>query len=447
MCVLCYTIFNLASDLNACFRRGQYILYVWSVYIGERFLPVVSITIPAYNAELYLAETLQSVLAQSFNDWEAIIIDDGSTDSTAGIARSFAAKDRRIRLFQQENAGLANARNFGYQESSAESEFCIFLDSDDVWEPNCLEILIAAYKSTSDSLIVYGYARYIDSESSPIPMRDLSDTYKIRYAFTNKTRIEIPWDYPTTFESLIYQNSIISAGLVLIPRSTLRAAGLFFPDLTVPGCEDWDMWLRIARQGKITLAPTVVMAYRVHPNSMSSHRERMINSCISVRYRMLIDESLSTEQRLLVFQTYHDFKGEYLQWIIELRQIFHALLESRKIDCKTITSRTWGEWKMILMFFLDMNEKLTEAASEAMNGNLTSGKFSQSDLSIISEGYIHLCEEEFRLRRSQLLEFFKERKFIQALKHSRHLPASYFACKMAESRYRKQIPPKQISSA
>src|SRR5437879_1424517 len=99
--------------------------------------PAVSIITPAYNAEPYLAETVRSVLAQTFGDFEMIIVDDGSTDGTAAVAQRFAEGDSRIRVVRQRNAGISGARNTAMAQAKA--PIFALLDSDDIWFPNYLD--------------------------------------------------------------------------------------------------------------------------------------------------------------------------------------------------------------------------------------------------------------------------------------------------------------------
>lgn len=96
--------------------------------------PTVSIVIPTYNCERYIAETLGSIVHQTVQDWEVIVIDDGSTDDTVKIATGF---DPRVRVIQQRNAGVCVARNRGFEESRG--RFLCFLDHDDYWYPEKLE--------------------------------------------------------------------------------------------------------------------------------------------------------------------------------------------------------------------------------------------------------------------------------------------------------------------
>jgi CDP-glycerol glycerophosphotransferase len=101
----------------------------------------ITVIIPAYNAERYLEQTVQGVLAQTVSDWELVIVDDGSADGTALVAQSYAKPDPRIRVVRQANHGIAAARNRGLAESDTSCEFVIFLDHDDLWERDALELL------------------------------------------------------------------------------------------------------------------------------------------------------------------------------------------------------------------------------------------------------------------------------------------------------------------
>ena len=124
--------------------------------------PRFSIIIPAYNAQRFLAATIQSILAQSLEDWQCIIIDDGSTDSTVSIAGQFADSDPRVQTFSQPNRGVACARNLGIEKSDSHSQYLAFLDADDIYKPNALETLAAAIESHPGSAGSHGLPDTID---------------------------------------------------------------------------------------------------------------------------------------------------------------------------------------------------------------------------------------------------------------------------------------------
>ncbi len=110
--------------------------------------PRLSIVVPVYNVELYLDECLESIAAQTFDDFEVVIVDDGSTDASAVIAKNFAERDQRFRVVLQKNAGLGAARNVGFRHLAEGTEYVAFVDSDDTMPPYAYEKLIAALDQT-----------------------------------------------------------------------------------------------------------------------------------------------------------------------------------------------------------------------------------------------------------------------------------------------------------
>ena len=126
--------------------------------------PLFSIIIPCYNQAHFLPDCLESLLQQSFPNWEAIVVNDGSTDTTSEVAKSYQNKDARIKLVEKENGGLSSARNFGIQ--SAQGNRFIFLDADDYLYPNCLiEISKLVVQDSDQVLIQYGYSYHLDTST------------------------------------------------------------------------------------------------------------------------------------------------------------------------------------------------------------------------------------------------------------------------------------------
>src|SRR5829696_5956793 len=135
----------------------------------------VSIVIPAFNRAETLAATLDSVRAQTMASWELVVFDDGSTDATSAVADRFSALDPRIRVERGPNRGVASARNRGFAATDHRTEFVIFLDSDDVWPPYTLEVLVSVLDARPELASAYGLAQCIDVEGRPIPGDDLVD--------------------------------------------------------------------------------------------------------------------------------------------------------------------------------------------------------------------------------------------------------------------------------
>jgi glycosyltransferase involved in cell wall biosynthesis len=124
-------------------------------------MPLISVIIPAYNAQKTIRETIESVLNQTFKDFEIIVIDDGSQDSTVEIVSAFS--DPRLRLFSYPNAGVSATRNRGLAQ--ANSEFISFLDADDLWTPDKLEAQLRALEANPQAAVAYSWTDYIDESS------------------------------------------------------------------------------------------------------------------------------------------------------------------------------------------------------------------------------------------------------------------------------------------
>ena len=120
-------------------------------------MPVVSVIMPAFNAERYLGTAVESVLRQTFADFELLIVDDGSSDGTVAAARAFAERDRRVRVLQQANAGPGPARNRGFRAASG--RLFAFLDSDDEWDETFLAEHVAVLDARPDVDVLVGNAR------------------------------------------------------------------------------------------------------------------------------------------------------------------------------------------------------------------------------------------------------------------------------------------------
>lgn len=246
-------------------------------------MPAVSIVIPAHNAEPYLAQTIESALNQSFQDIEIVVVDDGSTDRTAEIAEQYAHADNRIHALRQGNLGASGGRNHGWEASSPDSQYLLFLDADDLLEPDALETLLAAHREHPSAMLVFGLATFIDSRGSA-----LDSSRRMYWTYQAGKPRPISWDTqppsPATFAALLYDNCIRTPGVALVPRATLQQVGIF--DLAIRGVEDWDLWLRIARRGELVSIPQRVLKYRIHGTGVSSQQERMQAAEMVMRLKM-----------------------------------------------------------------------------------------------------------------------------------------------------------------
>lgn len=255
----------------------------------------ISIIIPAYNGEKYLATTLESVRVQTVSDWELVVIDDGSTDGTLAVAQEYARRDGRIRAVAQENGGVVSARNRGVSEARA--DLVALLDQDDVWEPDALETLRGALELHPEAVAAHGVPREIDRQGCPIPAGGAELWGRRRKGISGARLVEWPDEQPTTFNVLAYWCCISTPGQALIRRAALEAIGPLDPACWPS--DDWDMWLRLSRLGPLAFVPRVVIGWRQHEGNVSKRRGLMRQAELTLRRKLLAACADNPEQRHL----------------------------------------------------------------------------------------------------------------------------------------------------
>jgi glycosyltransferase involved in cell wall biosynthesis len=218
-------------------------------------VPEVSIIIPAYNAERTILETIQSVQQQTFDDFELIIINDGSRDKTLELVQTI--QDNRLRIFSYENGGLPVARNRGI--SNATGEFIAFLDADDLWTIDKLELQLKALKQHPEAGVAYSWTYFMDVDEQG---KAISLLPSPQYSFQGNV-----------YEKLLVSDFIHSGSNTLIRRENIDSTGEF--DSTLKSCEDWDYWVRLAACCHFAVVPKYQVFYRRTPGAMSSKVEVM----------------------------------------------------------------------------------------------------------------------------------------------------------------------------
>lgn len=208
--------------------------------------PRVSVVIPAYNHERYVGEAIQSVLDQTFQDFELIIINDGSTDNTESEILKF--KDNRIRYYSQENRGLSATLNRGIE--LARGEYFNFLPSDDAFFPKKLEIQLKAFDKSKEIGIVFSYQLVIDAEGREVKDDPIVDWFQVHF----ETKEEI---FPALFE-----RDFLSAPTALIQIECFRRVGLF--DESLKTTQDYDLWMRILKYYDLRLIKKSLLKFRWH---------------------------------------------------------------------------------------------------------------------------------------------------------------------------------------
>lgn len=139
--------------------------------------PLISIIVPVYNTEKYLCNCLDSIITQSYNNWEAICINDGSTDDSLNILKKYAEKDKRIKIINQPNRGLSETRNVGIKK--VKGDYIMFLDSDDFWHPETLDILINVINQNDYDILSFSFKKVQNKKYNEVKLK--SDIKQIKY--------------------------------------------------------------------------------------------------------------------------------------------------------------------------------------------------------------------------------------------------------------------------
>lgn len=221
---------------------------------GRNDAPLVSVVIATYNRAQYVAETIESVLSQSYPKIEAIVIDDGSTDDTAAVVEPFVPK---VRYVWQENAERGAARNHGLR--LAQGEYIAFLDSDDLWLPMKIEEDIAFLEANPGVGLVYTDSVQIDVDGRELRV----------------VRVAGPSGRVT--ETLL-RKTFVSIGTHLARTALVREIGGFREERRLSGAEDWEMWVRLSLETDFAYDPRVTTKIRTHPQNTMTDAAAMCRS-------------------------------------------------------------------------------------------------------------------------------------------------------------------------
>lgn len=219
-------------------------------------MSLVSVVIPCYNSALYIDEAIRSVLAQTYQNVETIVVDDGSTDDTKAVLIPYLD---RVTYIHQENRGVSAARNLGVHH--AKGQLIAFLDADDIWMPNKLEKQVEFLQKRPEVSLVFGDAEIFDV--SGIIVRSFISEKRIASDLADSEIV-----MTESFLLLIRENFIVTS-TVAVRRSCLEKVGGF--DESLRSVEDRDLWLRIGRTFAIGYIPVVVTRKRVHESNLSSN--------------------------------------------------------------------------------------------------------------------------------------------------------------------------------
>ena len=226
--------------------------------------PLVSVIIPTHNCGAYIADAIESVLAQTYSVCEIIVIDDGSTDQTRTSLAPYLGK---IQYLNQNNRGVSAARNTGI--ARARGEFVALLDADDIWFPTKLELQVQALQSYPDA--GWAFADFLDFDDSGVTGSSRFNTWPGVRAWFERHRVgESTIACGAIYVDLL-QNNWMHTSSVLVRKEVLKVVGPF--DDTLHGPEDHDLWLRIAQCYPVLCVNRVLTGYRFRPQSLSGSTE------------------------------------------------------------------------------------------------------------------------------------------------------------------------------
>jgi glycosyltransferase involved in cell wall biosynthesis len=244
--------------------------------------PLVSIIMPTYNAEKFISKSIQSVLNQTYQNWELIVVNDGSKDNTSKVVESF--DDKRILLIKQKNSGVSKARNIGIK--NAKGAYIAFLDSDDLWLKKKLEIQVNYMLNHPNIVLSYTYYNSFVGDDTVVKNKQL-----------------YPFKINNLNERLLVFNFIATL-TVMVKSDVLKDIGGF--DTQLFGPEDWDLWIKVSQKGNIGYINQNLALYREHDGGISKSKARQLEE----EYKVLLRHVLKSENQRLI---------KYAMWFYNLK--------------------------------------------------------------------------------------------------------------------------------
>lgn len=249
---------------------------------------MVSVIVPCFNQGKYLPETLESIIAQTYRDWECVVIDDGSTDNAATVASGYAEKDSRIKFVHTENKGVSAARNYAIREHSS-GKYILPLDGDDLITPIYLEHAVAYFEEHPEVKLVYGLAEKFGAENGK-------------------------WDLPEyDFQRLLFDNMIFNPAM--FRRSDFDQT-IGYNENMRAGVEDWDFYLTLlGPEDKVHRLDELVYLYRIKKSSRNTEAaqddtmiplRRIIYNNHKEYYRPYVEDIITYVRKTNATQVYID---------------------------------------------------------------------------------------------------------------------------------------------
>jgi len=257
-------------------------------------VPKVSVVIPTYNCVCFLPKAIDSVLAQTYQDFEIIVVDDGSTDGTRDLMQSYLGKfPGKIRYFYQENQGLT-ARNTGIEHAGG--HWIAFLDSDDLWVPERLEEEMHVADAQPDVGLIHANIMWMRESGELVGPADRQKKFL-------DSKI---------FENLLLWRADIACSTVLFRKEYCMQLGMIDKNLARLGAEDRYLWLRFAQQFKIIYVPKVLAYYRIRKESSSRKLDSMEKARVYIVNKFCKDKQYVYLKRAALSKIYRDLGDAFL---------------------------------------------------------------------------------------------------------------------------------------
>jgi glycosyltransferase involved in cell wall biosynthesis len=294
---------------------------------------LISVIIPVYNGAKTIRETIESVLKQTFTDFELIVINDGSTDATLDIISQF--QDARIQVYCYPNAGLATSRNRGITQASG--KYISFIDADDLWTPDKLELQLQALLDYPEAAVAYSWTDHIDENGQFL-------REGCHLSFNGNV-----------YKNILLNDFIASGSNILIKHQALTEIGGF--DEFLNYVEDWDMWIRLAAKYSFIVVPYPQILYRISTNSMSFNIQNMEKSSLKIieksfqqapeSIKYLKNISLANRYKYLTWKVF-DAKPTRFQVVQAINYFWYAVITDPSLSQRKIF------WKVLLKIAIIM---------------------------------------------------------------------------------------------
>ncbi len=233
----------------------------------------VTVAVAAHNAGRWLAETLESVLAQTETDWTCHIVDDGSTDQTAEIADGFARRDHRFHVVRQQNTGVSAARNRLLELTRDDGPYVAVLDADDTWLPDALQVMCGVLDADPGAVGVQSLAEYMDEDSVPIRPGEHPFVQRRKSSVRGDRVVPAHFGDGMGFAELVVGSGLYPPASMLFRRSAIEAAGRYDPGYRAQG--DWEMYIRMSRFGHFAELDRQTAWYRLREANLTGDRSKV----------------------------------------------------------------------------------------------------------------------------------------------------------------------------